>query len=46
MMNQQEFLLLKSEELLQLLSSDDLNIQTEETVFHALRAWIQVRFEV
>lgn len=41
----QEFYQLTAEQLVQLLKSDDLNVPTEEEVFHALMAWIQYDFD-
>lgn len=41
----QEFHQLTAEQLAQLLKSDDLNVPTEEDVFHALMAWIQYDFD-
>lgn len=35
----QEFLLLSADDLRQVLSSDDINVPNEETVFHALITW-------
>jgi len=35
----QEFLLLAPDDVGQLLSSDDLNVPNEETIFHALVLW-------
>ena len=40
-MRNQEFLLLPEEEVGNLLSSDDLNVPNEETIFHALVLWIK-----
>ncbi|KAJ3587816.1 hypothetical protein NHX12_011412, partial [Muraenolepis orangiensis] len=40
----QEFLLLPTAEILKLLSSDDINVPDEETIFQALMMW--VRYEV
>lgn len=37
----QEFFQLNSEQLGKLLSSDDLNVPSEQDVFHALMSWIQ-----
>lgn len=39
----QEFLQLTSEQLANLLISDDLNVPSEQHIFHALMSWI--RFE-
>ncbi|XP_046669511.1 kelch-like protein 5 [Homalodisca vitripennis] len=36
----QEFLLLPADEVAKLLSSDDLNVPSEEMIFHALMSWI------
>lgn len=41
----QEFYQLSAEQLAQLLKSDDLNVPTEEDVFHALMSWIQYDFD-
>ncbi|XP_071088582.1 kelch-like protein 5 isoform X3 [Haliotis cracherodii] len=38
-MNNQEFLILPSEEVCNLLASDDLNVPNEETIFEALVKW-------
>jgi hypothetical protein len=35
----QEYLLLPSDEVCRLLASDDLNVPDEETIFHALMMW-------
>lgn len=40
----QEFLLLPTAEIVKLLSSDDLNVPDEETIFQALMMW--VRYDV
>ena len=40
-MRNQEFLLLPPEDVGELLSSDDLNVPTEETIYHALVLWIK-----
>ncbi|CAK9291986.1 unnamed protein product [Gordionus sp. m RMFG-2023] len=37
----EEFLLLPSSQLIEILSSDDLNIRNEEQVFKAVMAWVQ-----
>ncbi|XP_034829155.1 kelch-like protein 5 [Maniola hyperantus] len=37
----QEFLTLQTEQLSNLLKSDDLNVETEETVFESLMTWVQ-----
>ena len=39
-MNTQEFLILPPDEVAKLLSSDDLNIQSEEIIYSALVMWI------
>ncbi|XP_054271966.1 kelch-like protein 5 [Macrosteles quadrilineatus] len=36
----QEFLLLPAEEVSKLLASDDLNVPSEEMIFHALMSWL------
>lgn len=36
----QEFLLLPVDEVAKLLASDDLNVPSEENIFHALMAWV------
>lgn len=41
----QEFQTLSSEQLATFLKSDDLNVPSEQDVFHALMAWIQYSFE-
>ena len=38
-MRNQEFLLLPPDDVGKLLSSDDLNVPNEETIFHALVMW-------
>lgn len=40
----QEFLLLPTAEIVKLLSSDDINVPDEETIFQALMMW--VRYDV
>lgn len=40
----QEFLLLPTAEIVKLLSSDDINVPDEETIFQALMLW--VRYDV
>ena len=40
-MRNQEFLLLPPDDVSELLSSDDLNVPTEETIYHALVIWIK-----
>ncbi|XP_071629820.1 kelch-like protein 5 [Temnothorax longispinosus] len=37
----QEFLLLSADEVAKLLESEDLNVPSEETVFHALVTWLE-----
>nr|CAD7599673.1 unnamed protein product [Timema genevievae] len=37
----QEFLLLPADEVAKLLSSDDLNVPSEDHIFHALTAWVK-----
>ena len=37
----QEFMLLPAEELERVLSSEDLNVPSEELVFHALILWVK-----
>lgn len=41
----QEFYQLSAEQLATLLKSDDLNVPTEQDVFHALMSWVQHEFE-
>lgn len=41
----QEFYQLSEDQLATLLKSDDLNVPTEQDVFHALMAWVQFDFE-
>lgn len=41
----QEFYQLSAEQLATLLKSDDLNVPTEQDVFHALMAWVQYDFD-
>ena len=41
MIRNQEFLILPPEEVGKLLSSEDVNVPNEETVFHALVLWAQ-----
>lgn len=41
MVKHQEFLALHRDQLASLLSSDDLNVVTEENVFESLMAWVQ-----
>ena len=38
-MRNQEFLILPPDDVAKLLSSDDLNVPNEETIFHALLMW-------
>ena len=38
-MRNQEFLILPADDVAKLLSSDDLNVPNEETIFHALVMW-------
>ena len=38
-MRNQEFLILPPDDVAKLLSSDDLNVPNEETIFHALVMW-------
>ncbi len=38
-MRNQEFLILPPDDVAKLLSSDDLNVPNEETIFHALVTW-------
>lgn len=40
-MRNQEFLLLPPEDVGELLSSDDLNVPNEETIYHALVIWVK-----
>lgn len=40
----QEFFLLPTDEIVKLLSSDDINVPDEETIFQALMMW--VRYDV
>lgn len=44
MIQNQEFLLLPTMEIVKLLSSDDINVPDEETIFQALMLW--VRYDV
>ncbi|XP_052740873.1 kelch-like protein 5 isoform X2 [Bicyclus anynana] len=37
----QEFLTLQTEQMTELLKSDDLNVETEETVFESLMTWVK-----
>ncbi|XP_076244512.1 kelch-like protein 5 isoform X2 [Calliopsis andreniformis] len=37
----QEFLLLSANEVAKLLESEDLNVPSEETIFHALMTWVE-----
>lgn len=37
----QEFLLLPTAEIVKLLSSDDINVPDEETIFQALMMWVR-----
>ncbi|XP_043281297.1 kelch-like protein 5 isoform X2 [Venturia canescens] len=37
----QEFLLLSADEVAKLMDCDDLNVPSEETIFHALMCWLQ-----
>lgn len=41
----QEFYQLSAEQLATLLKSDDLNVPTEQDVFHALMSWVQYDFD-
>lgn len=41
----QEFYQLSAEQLTTLLKSDDLNVPTEQDVFHALMSWVQYEFD-
>ncbi|XP_078033560.1 kelch-like protein 5 isoform X3 [Augochlora pura] len=41
----QEFLLLSSKEVANLLESEDLNVPSEETIFHALMTWLEYDLE-
>ncbi|GFG32453.1 hypothetical protein Cfor_04302 [Coptotermes formosanus] len=38
----QEFLTLPADEVAKLLASDDLNVPSEEEIFHALMAWVKI----
>lgn len=37
----QEFILLPAEEVSRLLASDDLNVPSEEVIFHAFMSWVK-----